>query len=57
MSNKAVVISWDMVEKIGWTGLVDGEHKLVIKGDIPADCVVLFINKAEWPSIKKQAGL
>ena len=58
MSDKAIVISWDTVKGIGQTFIGDDcDIKLITEEGLPADCIVLFIDKAEWPSIKKQAGI
>ncbi len=54
MSNKAVVLSWDAVKAVGKTIIHEGEPSIIVK-TIPPDCIVLFISKTEWASIKKQA--
>mgnify|MGYP001616497117 CR=1 FL=1 len=57
MSDKAIVISWSAIKTIGLTRTVNGKVGIGMIEDIPTDCIVLFIDKAEWPSISKQAGV
>jgi len=53
--SKTIVLSWDAVVAIGQIILHEGEPSLVVKSMPEEECIVLFIKKSEWPSIKRQA--
>ena len=40
--------------KMGITVEHEGEVVLVIKGDLPPDCVVVFMDKESWEKLKQE---
>lgn len=42
------------IKKVGKTFEHDGEFLLITDGDMPADCVVVFMDKESWEKLKKE---
>jgi len=40
--------------KVGKTITIDDEIVLIIEGDLPAECVVIFLDKESWTKVKKE---
>ena len=42
------------VKKVGLTTMHDNEVVLVVEGEMPPDCVVVFMDKESWEKLKKE---
>ena len=42
------------IKKVGMTVERDGEVTLIVEGDLPPDCVVVFMDKESWKILKQE---
>lgn len=42
------------IKKIGLTSQIDGETSLITEGDMPPDCVVVFMDKDSWEKLREE---
>ena len=45
------------IKAVGATIEHDGEVVLIVEGDLPPDCVVVFMDKDSWLKLKEEKGL